>query len=697
MRAVTHIQLRHGTRLAFEDGRLVGAVGRDGGDQISLAWDGDALVGLEVPAPPGDVAALVLGEHVPHLLFGRAHPVMAGGGAPVTWMGEVQWARPALIPPIEHPARLPGGAGTTILNVIARLAEAAGVPSLRYAGPYPTAALWHSLAQSFAPGGDPAAFTAGALERAARADMTPVAVDFVPAPFERVRVAPGVTVQLRDRVERVQVGGDTYAADGGVRRLIAVEDGGVAAEVWLGGAPWARIATVDARGALIDGPRPVPPPTSAIVGQQLPASLRIALAELVADQLAPPLAAATAAVLAELPVEWGDAGAAAARDRGDRVIVHAALWERLVPRGLAAVALALAEALAPPVAARAQARLAATLAIGLLCATACTAPPAAPVPLLSHRVPAGPRAEPPVLPLLADTLPAAFDRRARLARFDRVWLDEQAPIARRPDRAGLDNAEYVVVEERDDRVRLRVDDPWLRVLVWVQRDQLRPTLVRAVIASGHQRPIAPTAAIRLAAGAPLTLEPGPDGARITVDDTGLTAFATVPGDAIGDLWRTLPVVDVVGKPPGSLITGAEIRDAPSPSAQVLGRVETRLGVTADDPAAPPGWHLITVDTTYVSITGYAPDSAWSPGGGVVSSSSILPAHGDGVELPAGSCLYARPDGPLVGVVLVAQANATADRRGWVRWEWSSWWGRVNLFARRAGDRLESCPGTLPPT
>lgn len=360
MASVTHTQLRHGTRLAFEDGRLVEVMGPAGDVQATLAWEGTGtLAGLEVPAGPhGRGAVLVRGERLPHVLFGTAQPVFVGG-SPVTWMGAVDWARPALIPPIEHPARIPGGAGTTILNVLAHLAQHAGIETVRYAGPYPTVALWHSLAQSFRPtSGDEVAFTAGALERATKGDMTPIDIALVPAPFERVASDRGVTVQLRDEVERVSVRAETFAGRDTVRRLVPTDDGGWAAEVWLGGAPWARVAAVDAGGAVCGGPWELPEVKGDIVGKEVPAALKQALADLVAEQMAAPLGALAPQVMAAMCIEWGDAGAAAARDRRDRVVVHAVLWERIAPRGMAQVALALAEALAPIVAMRAQMKLA---------------------------------------------------------------------------------------------------------------------------------------------------------------------------------------------------------------------------------------------------------------------------------------------------------------------------------------------------
>jgi len=48
-------------------------------------------------------------------------------------------------------------------------------------------------------------------------------------------------------------------------------------------------------------------------------------------------------------VTWADLGARAARRAPHGYEVHAALWERVAPHGMARLALALAEALAPVV------------------------------------------------------------------------------------------------------------------------------------------------------------------------------------------------------------------------------------------------------------------------------------------------------------------------------------------------------------
>jgi hypothetical protein len=335
----------HGTRYQEDGGRLVRVIDRTGVVHAELRWRegrgddasdaSDALDRLTVPG------AVVQGEVISHPLLGAAHAVGE------TTMTALAWARPTEIPAIAEPGRLPLGAGGALLNTIAVLARRAGVPALRYAGPYPTAALWRTLMRSFRCDADPAAFTAGALDRALRVARDPIAIDFVPAPNERLAIAGGF-VELRDHVERVVIDGVTYEPDGSPARLIAA-GAGQHCEVWLGDAAYARVATLAPDGALIAGPHPIPACESAVIGRAFPPALRAAIAELVADAVPAPLAGAARAACAARAVRWADLGACAAREAPDGFAVHAALWDRIAPLGLARLALALAEALAPAV------------------------------------------------------------------------------------------------------------------------------------------------------------------------------------------------------------------------------------------------------------------------------------------------------------------------------------------------------------
>ncbi|HEX4418894.1 MAG TPA: hypothetical protein VH165_13375 [Kofleriaceae bacterium] len=371
----------HGTIYDEDGGRLTRITDRTGRVHAELTWRGpDGASHLSRLTLAGVV---VDGAITDHPLLGPAH--VAGATA----MSAIDWARPTEIPAIAEPGRLPPGAGGAILNTIAVLARRAGVPALRYAGPYPTAALWRSLARSFRTTGDEAAFTSGALDRALRVARDPIPIDFVPAPHERIAIAGGF-VELRDTVERAVIDGIAYEPDGSPARLVELDpaaardvtagdhaaygaitgDSGprssarrpLACEIWFGDAPYARVATLGADGALLDGPHPVPPCASPVIGRAFPPPLRAAIAELVADAVPAPLADDTRALCAATPLHWADLGARAARETTDGFAVHAALWDRIAPLGLARLALALAEALAPVVTAAAVRRTSPPLA-----------------------------------------------------------------------------------------------------------------------------------------------------------------------------------------------------------------------------------------------------------------------------------------------------------------------------------------------
>jgi hypothetical protein len=358
----------HGTRYEEQDGRLTAIIDRTGHAWALLAWDGDRLAALRVPdagvaqgaAGAGDDAdaggptrapeVIVDGAIVSDPLLGDAHAIRAGADGPaLTSMSALDWRRPTEIPTVAAPGRLPPGAGGALLHAIAVLAARAGVPALRYAGPYPTPALWRALGRSFRTSGTEAAFTAELYPRAARLARDPIEIDFAPAPCERVAF-PGGHAELRDGIERAVVDGTAYEPGGSPARL--VRDGEHArAELWIGDAPYAHVATIGPDGSLIDGPRAIPPCESRVIGAEFPPPLVLALAELVAQAVPAPLAQDARAWMATRPIRWADLGARVAVAQGDELCVHAALWERIAPLGLGRLALALAEALAPTAAA----------------------------------------------------------------------------------------------------------------------------------------------------------------------------------------------------------------------------------------------------------------------------------------------------------------------------------------------------------
>ena len=328
---------RHGTVYEERDGRLVRIFDRNGWMWAGFEWAGASLARLIVPGMTVD-GAIIRDD-----LLGDAHAIRRDAAAPATAMSAIDWARPTEIPTIAAPGSLPPGAGGALLNAIAVLAARAQVPALRYGGPYPTPALWRALSRCFTTQASEEAFTNDLIDRASRLARDPIAVDFAPAPCERISIPRGF-VELRSRLERAVIDGVAYEPDGSPTRLI--ED---RAEVWFGDAPYARVATFAPDGALLDGPHAIPLCTSVVVGKQFPPALSHALAELVAEAVAAPLAADARAWVASRPMSWADLGARAARSTSDGLAVHAALWDRIGPLGLGRLALALAEALVPVV------------------------------------------------------------------------------------------------------------------------------------------------------------------------------------------------------------------------------------------------------------------------------------------------------------------------------------------------------------
>jgi len=318
--------------------------------KTELSWANDRLVRLVVPG------ATVDGAVITDPLLGPAHAIdrevlyrslgRTASRAPdrLTTMSALDWARPSELPTVAAPGKLPPGSGGAILNAIAELARRAGVVALRYAGPYPTPALWRALARSFTTTASEAEFTPDLLARAARVARDPIAIDFAPAPHDRVVHAHGHSELREGMIERAMIDGITYAPAGSPARLVEQR-----CEIWFGDAPYAHVATLAGDGTLAAGPHAIPACASDVTGKPFPPPLAAALGELVGDVVPALLAEDARALVASQPLRWADLGARAARADDHGLAVHAALWERIAPLGLPRLALALAEALAPVV------------------------------------------------------------------------------------------------------------------------------------------------------------------------------------------------------------------------------------------------------------------------------------------------------------------------------------------------------------
>jgi hypothetical protein len=292
---------------------------------------------------------------VEHPLLGDAHLILHAG-EPITAMSAIDWQRPTQIPTIAEPRALPRGTGTLLINEIALRAQRAGVQTLRYAGPYPTPALFTSLSRSFRASAPEAVFTNDVLGRAMRLARDEVPVDFTPAPFER-RKMPYGSIDVRDGIERAVIDDVLFDREGVVGSVARLDlDGdsaanplqvsGTHAVLAFGEAVWKTIATLAPDGTLVGEVRPIPPFTGNLIGKSFPLELKEQFAALVADAVPAPLAQDARSVILARPIVWADLGWRAAAIQDDGFALHAGWWVYLAPRGVQAFALAVSDALA---------------------------------------------------------------------------------------------------------------------------------------------------------------------------------------------------------------------------------------------------------------------------------------------------------------------------------------------------------------
>ncbi|MBI2205542.1 MAG: hypothetical protein HYU41_16980 [Candidatus Rokubacteria bacterium] len=298
----------HGTRIAFAGAgaarRRVLEVDRGGTLLAAARWRDDGALGeaaLRIP----DGRWLTIEPRAVHGAWGLSDRLWLGdrpgrdGAMPIVELAAVDYAGAATIPVLAEPARLPRGGGTTVLNWIASLAADAGRHALRYRGPYPGEELFLSLLESFrydTAADDPlAAFMEGALA-------------WEPAPNERLVERDGITVQLRERVEKVTWQGRTYYRPDwqGVARHTArrVRDvaGDVVCSLWALAAPLADHLTLRLDGAVVDVVAPVAEDeASRPVAAPIVAAIVTAVAAMSVPALAPFVKDAARAVT----LEWG--------------------------------------------------------------------------------------------------------------------------------------------------------------------------------------------------------------------------------------------------------------------------------------------------------------------------------------------------------------------------------------------------------
>jgi len=386
-------------------GRRVNERDRFGTALAQLQWASDGrLAGADVRLPDG-AWVRIEPRAAEDPRWGVSDRLRVGDVA-LTHFAAVDWAAVDAIPVLAEPARLPPGAGTAVLNLVAALAADQRRTSLAYQGPYPTEQLFLALLECFrwhaAPEiDDPlGAFMAGGLA-------------WAPAPHARAFPRPDVYVQSRARLEKVVWRGRAYyRADWqGVARHAAhrvrEQDGRVICSLWALDTPLADHLVLAPDGAVLEVREPA---DAAGPARRAAEAVTAGLVAVVVATSAAPLAPSLREIAAPLAFEWAPVAGELAALEGDRVRLSARLLPALADRvrtapnraeqlrlGLAALT-ELAHALGDGLRHRAQARLAA-------------APPAVQTAALA-----------------APTGPAAAAAAAEIGRAVETLLDEAAQL-----------------------------------------------------------------------------------------------------------------------------------------------------------------------------------------------------------------------------------------------------------------------------
>jgi hypothetical protein len=322
-----------GSRVERVHGRPTRVCDRSGNEVCALQWGDDVLTRARLRLPSGRHIAIETdaGEHP---LFGRVDRIRTedDDGPGVTFCA-VCWSAPKNIPPLDRPGALPCGAGTAVLNLIARRAADVDVGMLRYRGPYPTAALFDTLRASFRVHGDAAEaadrFCDDVEQHALRGHMREVAVDFQPAPHEWLFVHPRVCVQARSEIERIYVDGLAYTREVTAIARLRDDADALVATLEVAGRPWVDIASFDDDGTMRDGPFAVPAVESPLLGMELPRAVVDVLGEALCARAPVMLRSTLRDVFAAVTLRFADTGTTLARQTSGAIEVHALLGERL--------------------------------------------------------------------------------------------------------------------------------------------------------------------------------------------------------------------------------------------------------------------------------------------------------------------------------------------------------------------------------
>lgn len=291
--------------------------------------------------------------------------------------------------------------------------------------------------------------------------------------------------------------------------------------------------------------------------------------------------------------------------------------------------------------------------------------------------------------------------RVIVRRWDVAYLRADGEMIGTPNTSSDDSYDVydvVPVIDSEKKIRIVVQDDGARLAVWIARETAQTTvLARSTIGTD-------AIGVTLWPGAPLSLQQKTArGRELWFKDHMLSIRKALPAERLGYVFVAPPDAPAPSLgPPSSrswsppkdrrervLVSPGMIRAEPSANAEELATVlEETIATRAGE---RDGWIEIELHRPFVRVRGFVEAKLVKPDDGRTAHTTGG-GHGFGVShsvthvLPAGTCLYERVNGEVIGTTLEARSRIGGSvAEQWAMVYVDTTWGAQKLFIKDLGD------------
>ncbi len=305
--------------------------------------------------------------------------------------------------------------------------------------------------------------------------------------------------------------------------------------------------------------------------------------------------------------------------------------------------------------------------------------------------------------------PQAIDRiahRVIVTHWALAWLIHDGTPFGSGSRTGAPGADILpVIAEQGRKIRIVVEDDHARIAVWIAREDVADTVVAPLQLADST---GGALAIWLAPGVPLVATDRARGLReVAIVDDAIGATGWASAQAIGTVWvratgdrspTAMRPADVpTWSPPRDprplvrIDRAGVIRSAPDAKAPVLVSIKANE-LTVSVIAKGEAFSEVEAFRPFIRVRGFVDNArVLGPSEGVVPHGSAS-GHGFGMshatrhEVAAGTCLFDRADGEVIGVTLETETRpgGQLDANRWAMVYIDTPWGVTSMYMKNLG-------------